>query len=108
LEKIDVLVLPYGIDTRARVPGSSRRPSRMRSRSFCSAQTALVDFLTERNGESVRTDEEFASSLLKILLNYDRYLDRAILAAARRYRVLEANALRDNICGSALPLVLGV
>jgi hypothetical protein len=80
----------------------------MRSRSFCSAQTALVDFLTERNGESVRTDEEFASSLLKILLNYDRYLDRAILAAARRYRVLEANALRDNICGSALPLVLGV
>jgi hypothetical protein len=51
----------------------------MRSRSFCSAQTALVDFLTERNGESAWTDEEFASSLLKIVLNYNRYLDRAIL-----------------------------
>jgi hypothetical protein len=80
----------------------------MRSRSFCSAQTALVDFLTERNGESAWTDEEFASSLLKIVLNYHRYLDCAILVVAKRYRVLEANALRDNICGPALPLVLGV
>jgi hypothetical protein len=59
----------------------------------------LVDFLTEKNGESGLTDEEFASSLLKIVLNYDRYLDHAILVAAKRYRVLEVNALRDNIFG---------
>jgi hypothetical protein len=45
------------------------------------------------------TDEEFASSLLKIVLNYERYLDHAVLVAAKRYQVLEVNALRDNICG---------
>ena len=100
LERIDVLILPYDIDRYARKGSGIVQEAIANAIPFvCSAQTALVDFLTEKNGECARTDEEFASSLLKIVLNYDRYLDRAIAAAAKRYRVLEVNALRDNICG---------
>jgi glycosyltransferase involved in cell wall biosynthesis len=103
LKRIDVLVLPYDIDRYARKGSGIVQEALAHAIPFvCSAQTGLVDFLTEENGESARTDEEFASSLLKIVLNYDRYLDRAIVAAAKRYRVLEANPLRDNICGSKI------
>jgi glycosyltransferase involved in cell wall biosynthesis len=103
LKRIDVLVLPYDIDRYARKGSGIVQEALAHAIPFvCSAQTGLVDFLTEENGESARTDEEFASSLLKIVLNYDCYLDRAIVAAAKRYRVLEANPLRDNICGSKI------
>jgi glycosyltransferase involved in cell wall biosynthesis len=99
LERIDVLVLPYDIDRYARKGSGIVQEALAHAIPFvCSAQTGLVDFLTEKNGESARTDAEFASSLLKIVLNYDRYLDRAIAAASKQYPVLEANPLRDNIC----------
>ena len=100
LQRIDVLVLPYDIDRYARKGSGIVQEALAHAIPFvCSAQTGLVDFLTEQNGESARTDDEFASSLLKIVLDYDRYHDRAIVAAANCYQVLEANPLRDNICG---------
>jgi hypothetical protein len=100
LDRIDILVLPYDIKVYARKGSGIAQEALMNAIPFvCSAETALVDFLTEKNGESARTDEEFASALLKIALNYVDYLDRAILAAAKAGRLLQNNPLRDNICG---------
>ena len=100
LQRIDVLVLPYNVDRYARKGSGIVQEALANAIPFvCSAETALVDFLIEKNGESARTDEEFASALLKIVLNYDRYRDRAILAAGYSRRIFEENALRHNICG---------
>jgi hypothetical protein len=100
LRRIDVLVLPYDTDRYARKGSGIVQEALANAIPFvCSAQTALVDFLTEKNGESARTDEEFASSLLKIVMNYDDYLHRAMVAARKFYRGPQTNALRDNICG---------
>jgi glycosyltransferase involved in cell wall biosynthesis len=100
LQKVDVLVLPYDVDRYARKSSGIVQEALANAIPFvCSAETALVDFLIEKNGESARTDDEFASALLKIVLNYDQYRDCAILAAHSSRRILEENALRDNICG---------
>jgi glycosyltransferase involved in cell wall biosynthesis len=103
LQKIDILVLPYDIDRYARKGSGIVQEALANAIPFvCSAETALVDFLIEKNGESARTDEEFASALLKIVLNYDHYRDRATLAACKSRQIFAENALRNNICGPDL------
>jgi hypothetical protein len=100
LQRIDILVLPYDINGYARKGSGIAQEALVSAIPFvCSAETALVDFLTEKNGESARTDEEFASSLMKIALNYDDYLHGAIRAAAKQDQLLQNNTLRDNIYG---------
>lgn len=100
LDKVDVLVLPYIIDEYARKGSGITQEAVMNAIPFvCSADTALVDLLTEKNGESARTDGQFALALLKIVLKYDDYRGRAILAAAKHGRLLQNSPLREMICG---------
>jgi glycosyltransferase involved in cell wall biosynthesis len=103
IDRIDILLLPYKISRYRRKGSGIAQEALVNGIPFvCSSETALVDLLLEGNGESSRTDDEFASALLKIALNYDDYLNCAILAAAIHHRLHQDNPLRNNICGSDL------
>jgi len=103
VDRIDILMLPYKVSRYRRKGSGIAQEALANAIPFvCSSDTGLVDYLNEGNGESAQTDDEFASALLKIALNYDHYLSRAILAAAIHDRLHQHNPLRNNICGSDL------